>query len=372
MNEPLNTGPRRALFIPASRGSVRVTKTSLRFRLFGVWALSLLACIAVGVLLVQLHQQSTEARVGRADALIARACDLIHDRYSHYAAKWSAPAPALSDQKLRRDLATAVSLALAQQNGVEGGIWQVDAGPLAYAFPTYAGTGPKTDLPAAERHNIQAVNEQAARDQRAVNRRSVSREQTLLLYACPLSGPIPRLTAWTMTRVEAVPNYGRLRLGLVVLLGFMVLMSAWLGWVPMVWARHLSAIEATLGSTSAPGIPTLAPTGERELAINIRSEAARRLDALRKESQALAARLSHVERLAIGILGTIIAPALLAALATSVSPGSVLGSDTAKLAAGAIFAGAYLALAIGKIPGLSSTGRRLPSSGPVSWSAPAC
>ena len=62
--------------------------------------------------------------------------------------------------------------------------------------------------------------------------------------------------------------------------------------------------------------------------------------------------MSHVERLAIGLVGGIVALALLAALATFVSPGSVLGSDTVKLAAGAIFAGAYLALAIGKIPGL--------------------
>ena len=44
--------------------------------------------------------------------------------------------------------------------------------------------------------------------------------------------------------------------------------------------------------------------------------------------------------------------ALSAAVATFASPGSVLGSDTVKSAAGAIFAGAYLALALGKIPGL--------------------
>jgi Na+/H+ antiporter NhaD/arsenite permease-like protein len=54
----------------------------------------------------------------------------------------------------------------------------------------------------------------------------------------------------------------------------------------------------------------------------------------------------------IGIVGAIILLALLAALVAFVLPGSVLGGDTVKLAAGAIFAGAYLALAIGKIPGL--------------------
>jgi len=54
----------------------------------------------------------------------------------------------------------------------------------------------------------------------------------------------------------------------------------------------------------------------------------------------------------IGIVGIVITLALLAALATFVVPGSVLGGDTVKVAAGAIFAGTYLALAIGKIPSL--------------------
>lgn len=54
----------------------------------------------------------------------------------------------------------------------------------------------------------------------------------------------------------------------------------------------------------------------------------------------------------LGIVSVIIALALLAALATFLLPGSGLGGDTVKVAAGAIFAGTYLALAIGKIPGL--------------------
>jgi Na+/H+ antiporter NhaD/arsenite permease-like protein len=53
----------------------------------------------------------------------------------------------------------------------------------------------------------------------------------------------------------------------------------------------------------------------------------------------------------IGIVVVVVVLALLAAIATFVTPGSLVG-DTQRLAAGAIFAGAYLALAIGKIPGL--------------------
>ena len=51
--------------------------TSLRLRAFGLWALSLIACIAVGALLALLYQQSTPVRVERAEANIVHACDLI-------------------------------------------------------------------------------------------------------------------------------------------------------------------------------------------------------------------------------------------------------------------------------------------------------
>jgi hypothetical protein len=108
---------------------------SLRNRLFGLWGLSLIACIAVGLLLRQLYQQSTEAQVGRAEAVVARACDLIRDRYRFYATEWSGPLESQFDAKLRADLATVVGLALEHQDGVEGGIWS-DAGPLGYSFPT--------------------------------------------------------------------------------------------------------------------------------------------------------------------------------------------------------------------------------------------
>ena len=64
------------------------------------------------------------------------------------------------------------------------------------------------------------------------------------------------ITAWTMTRVEAAPDYGRLRLGLGVLSAFMVLISAWLGRALFVWTRHIRGIETALGGTAADGMPT--------------------------------------------------------------------------------------------------------------------
>jgi hypothetical protein len=145
-----------------------------------------------------------------------------------------------------------------------------------------------------------------------------------------------------MTRVESVPEYDRLRLGLGVLLGFMALMSAWLGRVLILWARYVSGVEAAQGGVGMGGAPALAATGARERvqAVTAPREAGQRPLEARRQSAALAARVTRVELLAIGILGVIIALALTAAVATFASPGSVLGSDTVRLAAVAIFAGA--------------------------------
>ena len=327
-----------------------MTKTSLRLRLFGLWALSLIACVAVAALLAELYQQSTEARVGRAETAVAQGCDSVRERYGVYAAEWSGPSPAPSDERLRSELASAVALALAGQSGLEGGVWRKGVGSLAYAFPTYVGAGPKTDLPVAERDSIEAANEQAAQDGRPVDRQSASPEQTLLLRACPLPGPIPFLTAWTMTRVEAVLYYDDLRLGLSALLAFMALLSAWLGRLLILWARYVGGAEPTTESAGVAATPAQTPEPERAAAA--RRKADQRLARMGQGSATLAARATHVERLAIGLVGATVALAVVAAVATFAAPRSVFGSDAVKLAAGAIFVGSYLALAIGKIPGL--------------------
>ena len=254
----------------------------------------------MGVLLVQMYQQSTAAQVGRAQAIAGRACDLIRDRYAFYAAGWHGPIPPLSDESLRRDLTAAVTVALARQDGVEGGIWQLVAGPLAYAFPTYQGSGPKTDLPEAERDHIRAVNERTAYEEQSVDNEETSRSQTLLLHGCPLAGPIPGLTAWTMMRVQAAPGYARLRLGLGLLLALALGMSAWLTRVLFVLTRHVRSIEAALGREGSEAMPTVERTGERELdrIIDALNEAGRRLGDARRQSEALAAQVAASERLA--------------------------------------------------------------------------
>ena len=262
--------------------------------------MSLAACLAAGVLLVQISAQSTAAQVGRAEAVVARACDLVRDRFDFYTAGWRGPAPPLGDAGLRRDLSAVVGLALAHQDGVEGGIWQTEAGSLAYAYPTYPGGGPKLDLPAAELPRIRAVNEQAARDEQPLSRQWSSTAQTLLLQACPLPGPITGLTAWSMTRVQAEAAAERLQAGLGLLLALMVAMTAWLAWLLLSWLRRVARLEAALALDTAGQMPRVARTGEPDLdriveALNLSGA---RLASARLRSDALAGQVAASERLA--------------------------------------------------------------------------
>ncbi|MBV9825686.1 MAG: HAMP domain-containing histidine kinase [Alphaproteobacteria bacterium] len=256
--------------------------------------------MAVGWLLLQLYEQSTAAQVGRAQAVAAHACDQIKDRYEFYVRGWTGPDAGTIDDRLRGDLTGAVGMALAQQNGVEGGIWQRQAGPLAYAFPTYQGTGPKTDVPAAELSQIKEINEQAEREDQTVERQSGASSQTLLLTACPLPGPLPALSAWTMSRVFLSPAFDQLRLGVGLLLAVMLAMSLWIMRILLVWSRHVRRIEEALAGTDPLIIATLRRTGERELdrIIDALNEAALRLRAAREEADGLTARVTVAERLA--------------------------------------------------------------------------
>ncbi len=273
---------------------------SLRARLLALWAFSLAACVAAGALLVQISGQSTAAQVQRGEAVAARGCDLIRERYAFYVTDWHGPVPSLDDAGLRADLGAAVFLALARQAGVEGGIWQAEAGSLAYAFPTYPGTGPKTDLPVAEIANVRAVNEQAARDEAAVARMSGASTQTLLLHACPLPGPIEGLTAWTMIRVPVASAADGLRGGLLLLFALMLGMSAWLAWLLRAWSRRVAAVEAGLAQHGDDLLPMLPRTGERDLdrIVDALNQAGQRLIEARRRSAELGARVVAAERLA--------------------------------------------------------------------------
>jgi signal transduction histidine kinase len=275
---------------------------SLRGRLILLWIMVVAASLTAGLLMVGLYRQTTTAQIGRAEAVIARSCDAIARSYHFYMTSWPGPAPALDNPSLRQGLTTVVQVALRDQSGIEGGIWQLESGPLAYAFPTYGGSGTKTDIPDAELTNIRRVNASAANDEGGRSLRIEGRSETVLLQACPLNGIIPELTAWTMTRVSTSTGEGisQLRLGLGVLAACVVAAAALLTWLLMGWSGRVARIEAALASHEEADLPALATTGEHDLdrIVLALNQAGARVRDARRQSEAMSRKAANAERLA--------------------------------------------------------------------------
>jgi signal transduction histidine kinase len=266
------------------------------------WSAFLLAAVVVGAFLISLYQQSTTEQLHRAYAAVAHGCDAIAARYQLYVAGTAGTATVDSRQSATATgLTEAVQRALRDLPGVEGGIWQLDRGSLAYAFPTYEGTGEKTDVPQAEEPSIRQAAETAVGNGAPVDRRKDSRSQVLLLRACPMPGAVPHLAAWTMARVVTTGGraYVQAIAGLGVLLVVVLGSAAWLGRLLFGWSWRLRRLEAALGSGSDE-LPRLERTGQRDLdrIVDAINRAGSRLTEARRRADALARRVTQAERLA--------------------------------------------------------------------------
>ena len=241
---------------------------SLRTRLIALWAMLAASALVTGFLLLQFYRQSANVQVAQAEDTVVRACRDIGDRYAFYVTGWQGRDVEI-DERLKGELHDVVRFALGRSAGVEGGIWQSANGPLAYAFPTYEGTGPKTDLPAAELPTIRQANLDALRNERPVTVRQSGQSQVLVLHACPLEGPIPEVTAWTMTRVFTGQGraYNQFLAGLAVLALTVLGSAAWLAFILVGWSRKIARLETALAAREVgrTDFPALARTGEREL-----------------------------------------------------------------------------------------------------------
>ncbi len=248
--------------------------------------------------MVALYRSSTAARTAEAEIGLAHAAERLVGAYAFYVTGLS---QVPDDPRFLRGLDDVVRAALAGAEGVEGGIWQQSRGSLAYAFPTYEGSGAKTDLPAAESATIAAINAEAASARAPVTRRDIGRRQTLLLYARPLPGAAPAgASVWVMTRVEATPAFARLQMALTALLLLVLLLSLWLWRLARGFGRHVGRIEAALRAHDIADLPVLPATGERDLdrILAALNEAGARLARAREEAAALARRATEAERLA--------------------------------------------------------------------------
>jgi hypothetical protein len=289
--------------------------------------------VATGFLLLEFYRQSASAQVGRTEDTVARACRELADRYQFFLSGWSGGP---IDDAFKQQLIPVVQAALASAQGVEGGIWKADSGSLAYAFPTYEGTGPKTDLPAAELSTIRQVNADALRGERPVTLRQYGRSQVLVVHACPLRGPLADATGWTMARVFTAEGraYNQLLIGLSVLALTVLGSALWLALILWSWSRKLARLEMALAARShgTSDLPALAPTGERELdrlvdALN--ATGARLADERGRASSA--ERMAAIGRMAAGLAHEIRNP--IAAMRLKAENALAAGGDERRIAA---------------------------------------
>ena len=275
---------------------------SLRGRLIAILLLLVTAAVASGLTMLGLFQQSASAQIGQAEAETTSACGAIGAAYRFATTDRAGGPLGLGTAALERNLVGVVVSALKDRQGIEGGVWQREAGPLAYAYPTYEGSGPKTDLPAAERPLIQAVNRAASLDDRLEVSRTRSASQTLLVSACPLPGPIASLTAWTMTRAHRFDSrsYLQLMAGLTILFATILAASILAATLILTWSRHVERIERALGERDMGELPVIATTGERELdrIVMALNDAGRRLEASRRLASELSQQVATSRRLA--------------------------------------------------------------------------
>ncbi len=274
----------------------------MRGRLIVLLLLLVVATASAAVLMVGLFGQSASARTAQAQAESGRACDAIAEGFGSLAAQLPKPSPQGGEPVFRARLGELLRHALSDRPGIEGGIWEEGRGSLAYAYPTYPGERPKTDVPEAELPRIETVNRSSLRGNHSVVVRYATPSQILLVTATPLHGPVAGLTAWTMTRVFpfAGRSYRLLMAGLAILFANVFVAALLLSRFTLSWSHHVRRIESALQAHEVTDLPILPPTGERELdrIVSALNDAGARLSEARRKADRLARQMAAGERLA--------------------------------------------------------------------------
>ncbi|WEE75579.1 ATP-binding protein [Comamonas testosteroni] len=200
---------------------------------------------------------------------------------------------------------------------MEGGFWRADTGVVAYAFPTYDGTGIKRDPPSAELERIASTAQRAQDIGGLVTDVRPGLREAVAFAACPVALDDKRLVAWTLMRVPimAAETVNTLILAVSLLLALVVVSGAWLGWMISRWQRQSADLRkqlaqserlATLGRVSAGLAHEIRnPLGTMRMKAENALAAPAELRSVRAES-ALQVVLSQTERLE-GLVSSLLA-----------------------------------------------------------------
>jgi signal transduction histidine kinase len=195
-------------------------EASLRRRVIALGVLALATVVGSLVMAVWLLRQTESARISEADLRLDAAVEQLGARYEYLRGSYlqaGTRGPLVTeDGPALRALTESVLTGFA---GVEGGFWSKPGQKLiGYAYPTYGGTGPKTDVPAAEQPRIEQLVRRAVESRGAARQKIDAGPDTILFRAQPiLYGGEPIGAVWLMRRLATVRDPQR-KLALAALL----------------------------------------------------------------------------------------------------------------------------------------------------------
>lgn len=244
------------------RSTILSPQKSIRRDLAILWFWITIVALVLGGLLMLLVRQSAGPQIERARDLVAVSCEALRAGSGrlHLSAAVP-PGPRLGPTDLPGAQAI-LDLALRDRAGVEGGFWRVGAGVVAYAFPTYDGTGIKRDPPSAELERIGSTAQRALDSTGLVTDMRPGLREAVVFAACPIDTKPDVLAAWTMMRVPLIGGdvIKYLILAVALLLSMVVVSGIWLGRTFARWRRQSDDLQrqlkqserlATLGRVSA-------------------------------------------------------------------------------------------------------------------------
>jgi two-component system sensor histidine kinase HydH len=293
-----------------------------------LWALVAVLCAVLIGVIVLIMQTDRSRQMNLAMQQTGAVCQSVATRYSQSTVTRAPSSPQPGTPGHAGLMQAVLDVVLAQAPGVEGGFWGADSltpdapspanqslpaadapGFLAYAFPTYQGSGIKRDIPQAETPLIlRTLRLSAARHASAAGS-SGDAAQAVIVSACPVAGA-SGLYAWMLTRTRApLGEYGEsLVTALAVILACILGVATLLGFALRRWKNKLATLEQALAPHPPDGARMRLPAlGEPDLdkiadAFNAYVE---RSATLQQQAAALSAQLTQAER--FGALGRLAA-----------------------------------------------------------------
>ncbi|WP_414449747.1 PAS domain-containing sensor histidine kinase [Burkholderia sp. 22PA0099] len=278
-------------------------RPSFSTQLYALWILVAGLCILLTAVVWLMLSSALGERVAQARQQAVTACAAVASRYD-----LSMQRPGETDVDLMHAV---LDLVLIRTEGIEGGFWSsasppgAPAGFLAYAFPTYEGSGVKRDVPEAETPLILRTLSNVARLGQMRADVVTGGGDAVVAVACP----VPRhagLLAWMLTRARPpLGPYGeRAAAILATMLAVIVALAVLLAMALRRWKRKLTRLEQALAPDGGLERGTrIERLGEPDLdhIVDALNRYVERADRLQREANALSAKLGQAER--FGALG---------------------------------------------------------------------